>query len=223
MFPYLKICLINYMEKWMTNNNSQQGQKENKNEAEQQLALQLFCTKAAYTSLTKTSQVSKKADDGTVVFNDIVQLIKGNSQADFIARTPLLIKKINTDLSLRKIYLQLITTLKFAESGLQAAASSGLVSGNASSNLLAERITEQFSLKFKRDPQFLSQVYVILTIDHPTENHLNNAIALHITTETEVNCLYFPLLINGKSQLLMEDDNKHFILLTHANSHLYLI
>ena len=209
----------------MTNNNSQQDMNQTQKKAQQQLAQQLFCTKAAYTSLTQNSPTknpltkelptSKALDNSTVVFNDIVQLVKGNNQADFIARTPLILKQINSNLSLRKTYLHLINTLKFAESGLQAAASSGA--------LLPERITEQFSIKFKRDQQSPNQVYVILTIHHPTESHLNNAIALHITTEVEADCIYFPLLIEGKSQLLMEDDNKHFTLLTHSNSRLYLI
>lgn len=204
----------------MTDNNSQQNQKE-----KMQLAQQLFCTKDAFTSLTKAPRVSESLNTHTnnaVIFNDIVQLAKGNSQADFIARTPLLIKKINADLSLRKIYIQLIKTVHFAESGIQAAASSGFISNNSANKVLTERITEQFSIKFKRDKQFPNQVYVILTINHPTESHLNNAIALHITTETEADCVYFPLLIDGKSQLLMEDDDTHFILLTSNNSHLYL-
>ena len=101
----------------MTNNNSPKQQE--------QLAQQLFCTNDAYRALTRTSRVPRTTDNFTVVFNDIVQLVKGNSQADFIERAPTLIKKINSDLSLRKSYLQLIKQLHFAESGKQAAASSG--------------------------------------------------------------------------------------------------
>ena len=58
---------------------------------------------------------------------------------------------------------------------------------------------------------------------NPTETHLDNAIALHITTAAEVTCLYFPLLMDGRSQLLMEETNNHFKLLTDDNSHLYLM
>lgn len=191
----------------MTNNNSPKQQE--------QLAQQLFCTNDAYRSLTKTSRVLKKADNFTVIFNDIVQLVKGNNQADFIERSPKLIKRINSDLSLRKSYLQLIKQLQFAESGRQVAASSG--------ERLLDRVTESFSLKFKRDQHEPSQVYVILTIMNPTETHLNNAIALHITNDLEVDCLYFPLLMDGRSQLLMEDTDSRFKLLIDENSHLYLM
>ncbi len=191
----------------MTNNNSPKQQE--------QLAEQLFCTNDAYQSLTKTSRVLKKTDNFTVIFNDIVQLAKGNNQAEFIERAPKLIKRINSDLSLRKSYLQLIKQLQFAESGRQAAASSG--------EQLPDRVTENFSLKFKRDQHEPSQVYVILTIMNPTETHLNNAIALHITTDLEVDCLYFPLLMDGRSQLLMEETDNHFKSLIDENSHLYLM
>ncbi|WP_057831423.1 hypothetical protein [Colwellia sp. TT2012] len=191
----------------MTNNNSPKEQ--------QQLAQQLFCANDAYTSLTKMSRVTRGTANFTIVFNDIIQLVKNNSQADFIKRTPLIIKKINTDLRLRKIYLQLIKQLRFAESGLQAAASSA--------NILPGRITENFSLKFKRDHIHLSQIYVILTINHPAEHHFNHAIALHITIGEQVNCLYFPILTDGSSQLLMEDSDSLFKLITNSNSHLYLM
>jgi hypothetical protein len=198
----------------MTDNNSPAMQAKQKKDSQEQLAQQLFCAKAAYTSLTRPVRVSKKHENYPVVFNDIVQWIKGNHHADFIERAPLFIKKINADLTLRKLYLQLIKQVRFAESGLQAAASSG--------ERLTERINEQFSLKFKRDTHFSNQVYVILTINNPTENHLNHAIALHITTAIEADCLYFPLLVDGRSQLLMEEDDKQLILLTDGNSHLYL-
>ncbi len=202
------------METLMRNNNQHDSHQEN----HQKLAQQLFCVNGAYTSLTKEPH-SKKSEDckvsSTVVFNDIFQLIKGNSQAEFVKRSPELIKKINSDLSLRKIYTQLIKQLKFAESGLQAAASSG--------DALPERVTEHFSLKFKRDISQPSQVYVILTINHPAKHHLANTFAVHMTNEKQVDCLYFPILDDGHSQLLMEDEDSRFQLLTDPNSQLYLM
>lgn len=207
------------MEKLMTNNNF----KENY----QQLAQQLFCAKSAYISLTQGvrygsehdsqygSEYGNDEDNFTVVFNDIFQLAKGNSQKNFVARRRLLIKKINTDLSLRKTYIQLIEQLQFAKSGLQVAASSG--------EALPERVTEHFSLKFKRDKSHPTQVYVILSINHPAEQHLNNAFTVHITNNNQVDCLYFPTISDGRSQLLMEDKESSFKLLTDPNSRLYLM
>jgi hypothetical protein len=207
------------MEKLMTNNNVQENH--------QQLAQQLFCANSAYLSLTQASGhgdvhgslrgplQGKKGDNFIVVFNDIFQLVKGNSQPHFVARRQYLIKKINTDLNLRKTYTQLIEQLKFAQSGLQVAASSN--------ESLPERLTEYFSLKFKRDRSHPSQVYVILSMNHPAEQHLTNTFAVHITNDDQVDCLYFPSISDGRSQLLMEDKDSSFKLLTDPNSRLYLM
>jgi hypothetical protein len=197
--------------------------KTNFQENHQQLAQQLFCAKSAYISLTQASRHGslddslngKNEDNFTVVFNDIFQLVKGNSQKDFVARRLLLIKKINSDLRLRKTYIQLIEQLKFAQSGLQVAASSG--------EALPERITEYFSLKFKRDKSHPTQVYVILSINHPAEHHLTNTFAVHISNNDQVDCLYFPSISDGRSQLLMEEKDNSFKLLTDPNSRLYLM
>ncbi|MDX2366854.1 MAG: hypothetical protein QNK36_00325 [Colwellia sp.] len=199
----------------MTNNNFQENH--------QQLAQQLFCAKSAYISLTQGtghgsqygSRYDNNEDNFTVVFNDIFQLVKGNSQKNFVARRQQLIKKINTDLSLRKTYIQLIEQLKFAQSGLQVAASSG--------EALPERVTEYFSLKFKRDKSHPTQVYVILSINHPAEQHLTNTFAVHISNNDQIDCLYFPSISDGRSQLLMEDNDNSFKLLTDPNSRLYLM
>ena len=184
-------------------------------EQRQQLAQQLFCTKTTYLSLTKIKQRVNKPTNNLVIFNDIVQWVKGNNQADFIARVPVIIKKINTDLVLHKIYLNLVQQLRFAESGFQAAASSKLKT--------SERVTEYFALTFKQDQHSPSQFYVILTINHPTEAHLNHPVALHITTEIRTECLYFPPLVDGRSQLLMEQDEQAFALLSSNHTRLFLM
>lgn len=203
MFPYLKVCLIYFMEKLMTNNNSQEN------------AQQLFCASDAYKSLTTSSRLIIKPDDFIVVFNDVFQLVTGNTQASFIERAPLLIKKINDDLSWRKVYIELIQQLKFASSGLQAAASSG--------EILPSRITEHFMIKFKRDINHPTQVYVILTINHPAAHHLTHDITIHVSRDEQVDCLYFPILNDGRSQLLMNDDDTSFMLLTDEKSELFLM
>lgn len=191
----------------MINNNSPKEQL--------QLAEQLFCANDAYSSIIRAANVANNTASVTIVFNDIVQLVKGNNQAGFIKRAPVVINSINSNLTLRKLYLQLIETLTFADSASQAAASTGEV--------LPERVNEHFSLKFKRDKNHASQVYVILVINHPAEHQVNHAVALHITTSAQVDCLYFPVLTDGRSQLLMEEDDRQFKLLTDNNSHLYLM
>jgi len=192
-----------------------QMDKNNHPERQQKLAEQLFCVGAAYSALVKGPRHDKKQSNSPLLFNDIVQLIKGNSQTHIVNRSPQIIKKINEDVNLRGIYLMLIKQLTFAHSGLQVAASSG--------ESLVERVTEQFSVKFKRDKKQPSQVYVILTINHPADHHLIDTLAVHITNNEQVDCLYFPAIDDGRSQLLMEDEDKYFKLLVDPNSALYLI
>ncbi len=187
----------------------------NVKENQQQLAEQLFCAKTAYAALIKERRGDNNEENFTVVFNDIFQLVKGNSQKSFVERSRIIIKKINADLSLRKVYLGLVKQLTFSQSGLQAAASTG--------ETLPERITEYFSLKFKRDKSNPRQVYVILTIEYPAEQHLINDFAVHMTNNNQVDCCYFPKISDGRSQLLMEDQDSRLLLLTDANSQLYLM
>lgn len=185
------------------------------------LAQQLFCANTAYSSLTDASLTNetlhKNSDhqNDIVLFNDIVQLVKGNVNVRFVERAPSIFKKINADITLRKAYLTLVQQLQFANSAAQAAASSDEV--------MPSRITDNFSLKFKRDIAHPSQVYVILTINNPTEHHLNQAVPLHITLGDTVDCFYFPRISDGRSQLLFNDDDQQLKLITNNNSHIYII
>lgn len=169
------------------------------------LAEQLFCTTLAYQGLRQSPE------QPIIVFNDIVQLVRGNS----LVNHRQVMTEINQDLTLRRTYMQLLQQFKFAESGLQAAASSG--------DVLPPRVTEHFSLKFKRDKHYPTQVYVILAIAHPREQHNNSAISLHITSEDQVEWLLFPKLVDGVSQLLMDDSDNTFKLLIDPNSQLFLM
>jgi len=180
------------------------------NMKQNQLAQQLFATKIAFQGLNQPLEISDMSLN-KIIFNDIVQLIKGNSLLD----SQQVMIKINNDLTLRRIYMQLLQQLKFAESGMQAAASSG--------DDLLQRITEQFSLKFKRDKNYPAQVYVILAINHPKAYHNNNAVSLHITNQDHAECILFPKLIDGLSQILMDDSDDIFQLLVDGNSQLFLI
>ena len=187
----------------------------------QSLAEQLFCSREAYQKLsdqvanTKTKAVQK---NGVVLFNDLIQLVRGSHHLSFNERVPELMLKINQNLVLRKNYLQLLQQFKFAECGQQAAASSCVAMEE-----LPARVTDKFSVKFKRDKNYPSQVYILLTIEHPAPRHQNNVVALHIAQDNNVDCLYFPSLSDGRSQLLMDDSDSTFALLIDANSQLFVI
>lgn len=174
-----------------------------------QLAEQLFCANSSYSKLKQSTK------QPALVFNDIVQLVTGNKVFNQEGKVADMMARINQSLTSRRIYQQLLQQFKFAESGLQAAASTG--------DALQSRSNDQFSLKFKRDNKYPMQVYVILTIAHPRQHHNNNMVALHLTNHDRAECVLFHPLIDGNSQLLMDDDHYLFKLLTDAQSRLYLL
>ena len=191
----------------MANNNLFTGQNE------QQLAEQLFCVQSSYDKLKQAPR--QKPEQSGLLFNDIVQLVRGNNRLSLEGKIPQMMAKINQSLTSRRIYQQLLQQFKFAESGLQAAAST--------KQELQVRKNEQFSLTFKRDKNYPQQVYVILTIAHPAEHHGNETIVLHVSNHERVECALFPALSDGRSQLLMDDDHHLFKLLSDAHSQLYLM
>lgn len=182
----------------------------------QQLAQQLYVTKLAYKGLTQPVESPKVEQPQPVLFNDIFQLVKGSRNPKFVVRIASIMAQINQDINLRRVYKNLLEQCKFAESTMQAAASS-------SSGELLDRITEQFTLKFKRDKTCPSQVYLILSIHHPNEHHNNDGAVVHIHQDDLFDCLLFPAFCDGKSQLLIEDKESVFSLLTDQNSRLILV
>lgn len=170
-----------------------------------------FCSKRAYQGLN--NELSIKA--GSIVYNDILQLVKGNQQPLFVAKIPEIMIGINNQLPLRRVYKSLVEKFKFAESGRLAAASTG--------DELPTRQTEQFVLKFKRDKSQPSQVFALLSIAHPNEYHYRDPIVAHVFQNDAVNCVHFPALLDGSSQLLLDDTDDKFKLLIDGRSLIYLM
>ncbi|MFT6896677.1 MAG: hypothetical protein ACJA13_001080 [Paraglaciecola sp.] len=171
----------------------------------QQLAAELFTVRQCHTQLTQPHE------DRGVVFNDIVQLILGSTMLDQAK----VMKAVNQSLMLRKHYQQLLKQHQFAASQHQVAASS---SGD-----IADRISEQFSLKFKRDKFSPGQVYVLLQIAHPAAHHNSQAINLHIVLPEYADVVHFPPLDSGQSQLLMDETDAIFNILTNPNAQIVLL
>ncbi|MDN4501392.1 hypothetical protein QX776_03225 [Alteromonadaceae bacterium BrNp21-10] len=174
----------------------------------QQLAEELFSARYAHSQLTQ-SHVQQG-----VVFNDIVQLILGVNNTNS-SNTSKVMAAINQSLQLRRYYQQLLNEHQFAASQLQVAAST--------STDYADRINQQFSLKFKRDKFSPNQVYVVLQIEHPAAHHHSRVISLHAVTDETATLVHFPMLDGGQSQLLMDDSNATFELLVSPNAQLILL
>jgi hypothetical protein len=144
------------------------------------------------------------------VFNDLVQLALGNPKVD----AQQVMQHINQSLPLRRQYVQLLQKLAFATSPVQAAASSATE--------ISSRKSAEFELLFKRDKQFSGQVYVILKIPHSIEKHHNQGVRVNCCSEDLISTIHFPPIVDGKTQLLMEESDQKFIHMFDTEFAIYL-
>ena len=179
---------------------------------------QLFTAKTLYRELHEQLPEQHLPEQGLeqphsakpLVFNDVVQLALGNPNID----AQQVMQHINQSLPLRRQYMQLLQKLAFATSPVQAAASSATE--------ISSRKSAEFELLFKRDKQFSGQVYVILKIPHSIQKHHNQGVRVNCCSEKLVSSIHFPPIVDGKTQLLMEESDQKFIHMFDAEFAIYL-
>mgnify|MGYP001135473618 CR=1 FL=1 len=170
---------------------------------------QLFSAKTLYRELHQHTH--EQARRGKILlFNDLLQLAQGNPHID----AKWAMQQINQSITWRREYIQLLQTLAFSSSPVQAAASTITTSNS--------RKSAEFELLFKRDPQFTGQVYVIVKIPHPTEKHHNQGVQINCCSEKLISRVQFGPIVDGKTQLLMEESEQDFINMFDAKFALYL-
>jgi hypothetical protein len=170
---------------------------------------QLFSAKTLYRELHQHTPEQHKSSKSWV-FNDLVQLAQGNPKID----TQHVMQQINQSIPLRRQYMQLLQKLAFATSPVQAAASS--------TNEISSRKSAEFELLFKRDKQFSNQVYVVLKIPHSVDKHRNQGVRVNCCSEELISSTHFPPIVDGKTQLLMEESDQKFINMFDAEFAIYL-
>ena len=170
---------------------------------------QLFTVKTLYRELHQF-RPEKHNNGKPVLFNDLVQLAQGAPQID----AQQVMQQINQSIPLRRQYMQLLQKLAFANSPVQAAASSVAE--------INSRKSAEFELLFKRDKQFSGQVYVILKIPHTSEKHRNQGVRVNCCSEKLISTMHFPPIVDGKTQLLMEESDQKFINMFDAEFAIYL-
>ena len=180
---------------------------------------QLFTAKTLYRELHQQlpelrETSNKKPEQGnngqSLVFNDLVQLAQDNPQINALR----VMQHINQSIPLRRQYMQLLQKVAFATSPVQAAASS--------TTEISSRQSAEFELLFKEDKQFSGQVYVILKITHSTEKHQNYGVRVNCCCDELVSSIHFPPIVDGKTQLLMEESDQKFINMFDAKFAIYL-
>ncbi|MGJ8691266.1 MAG: hypothetical protein ACSHW0_02150 [Thalassotalea sp.] len=167
-------------------------------------AEQLFICKSSYQA------ISAAHEQRAVTFNDMVKSLQGFANID----KAWLMQQINQNLAYRRAYQLLLKQLTFSYSPKQAAASTF--------EEFPKRANDYFSISFKRDKTFHHQVYVLLSINHPLSRHISDNLELHICNDDNVNVLSFPPLSQGRTQTLLETEDKVFKSLLNNNSELYL-
>ncbi|MFT5837977.1 MAG: hypothetical protein ACI9UT_000468 [Flavobacteriales bacterium] len=174
---------------------------------------QLFSAKTLYRELHQPLPKRQNLSHNHAkswVFNDLVQLAQGHPKID----AQMLIQQINQFIPLRRQYMQILQKVAFANSPVQAAASSVTE--------ISSRQSAEFELLFKRDKQFSGQVYVILKIPHPIEKHHNQGVRVNCCSDELISSIHFPPIVDGKTQLLMEESNQKFINMFDADFAIYL-
>ena len=184
-------------------------------EHQHHLKEQLFTAKTLYRELHQApEQQAQHSNAKAWVFNDLVQLTQGNPKVD----GQQLMQHINQSLTLRRQYMQLLQQLAFATSPVQAAASSA----TSSAARIISRKSAEFELLFKPDKQFSGQVYVILKIPHSIEKHHNQGVRINCCSNELISSIHFPPIVDGKTQLLMEESDQKFINMFDAEFAIYL-
>jgi hypothetical protein len=110
--------------------------------------------------------------------------------------------------------MSVLQALCFAYNPQQAAASSGL--------LINSRKSSEFELLYKVDKNFSGQVYVILKVPHPSQAHMDIGPSVNSCSEQVLYSVPFPPMVEGKSQLLMDDSDQRFLSIFDANFEIYL-
>ncbi|PAJ75171.1 hypothetical protein CJF42_06685 [Pseudoalteromonas sp. NBT06-2] len=164
-----------------------------------------------YVANQHVKQIHETQSHSVVLFGDLFAYIFAKDKTNTL-KVELAIKQ---KLNIRKQYLQLLEQYQFSISDYQAAASS--------EHDLNERFGEGFNLKFKATKKHVDQIYVILMIEHSAEHHQSDEVILHCQLNKQFKRVQFPNLIDGKSQLILEQDSKEYQLLSDPNAKIFLL
>ena len=179
--------------------------KSSRNEAlSQKLGEQVFVALQAKKALKQPLTNAKP-----LLFADIVRYVMGKSDnADDVRRA------INSDLSKRRMYQQVLNQSRFAV---------GLREAHAKSIGEVElRRGEGFVVKLKVSKANAQQCYLILVLDETLESREDKSVMLHIESEDSHCAIQFPPIFENKSQLVMATDDEALLMLKDINNQLSL-
>ena len=163
---------------------------------------------ALFVAKQTARELSASHSSRALIFGDIVGLARGEIRPNANE----LMAKINQSLSARRQYIALSKQFSFDISPAQAAASTG--------SSYKARISNNFELKFKRDTYDESQVFALLKITFPNETHYTQGVIVDVmdAANETVTRVEFPILDEGKTQLLLEESSDILVALQNMNA-----
>lgn len=152
-------------------------------------------TQQLFVALQARKALAMSPANRPVTFADILHYVLGNHHID-VDRVS---RAINSDLSQRRLYQKLLNENRLAFGPREAHAQDNQV--------IALRRGQGFEIKLRISRTRTEQVYVILQVEYPDKFAANKALVLHICGDDGQSRLDFPALVEGKSQLIMLQDD----------------
>jgi hypothetical protein len=163
------------------------------------LAEAVFVAKVAYRELNQVPKKAKQSLPQVILYNDLMKLVSGGLGSNKKEQIDKLISGINKNLVLRKQYSDLLKRLSFATCPALAAASS--------KQDMPSRQTDNMLLKFKRDGLERTQIFALLSIDNPSNNHTFQGVVVNVISKEHCERIEFPPLIDGTTQRLFDESD----------------
>jgi len=156
--------------------------------------------------LSSPGQVEKP-----VIFNDLYGYILGSPNID----RSMVEKELESNVKLKAICAEILSRERtFFASRLVAA---------QSTEVLDQRTGEGFVLKIRESKADPNQYYLILEVDILSYQKEHSRVVLHAYTDEQSGSCVFPALQDGKSQIIMEKDNKLLKLLRDSDPEISIV
>ena len=164
-----------------------------------------------FVALQGVRGLQQKSESQPVMFGELVHYVHGTANVD----DERVSDALGTNLPLRRQFNKLIEQTRVASHPMQAQA--------ASDELLNQRESRAFTLKFKTSRANDKQIFVLLVV-HAESNLADGHLPVLLANkEHKIGRLCFPALKDQTAQLLLEHDDEKLVLMRDPDAELSLI
>lgn len=166
---------------------------------------------AVFAGVQAIRGLNQRSATRAVLLNDLINYINGHEGID----DAWIRQALNSNLTLRRQFNQLLASKRVGFDQVQAQADSG--------ELVQERVAETFTLKFKLSRANTKQVYVLLKVSPEACLAESHKPVLIVEKSDVVERICFPELCDGIAQTLLESDDQRLILLRDPEAEISLV